>query len=89
MRELTRGKFIVKNADITLMETIGAGCSCLLYKLLIELPPLSGEFGIVYKAKLGPTGRNSRDVAVKTLKGMRKSVMNMIAIQQIFEIIYM
>ena len=25
MRELTRGKFIVKNSNVTLLETIGAG----------------------------------------------------------------
>ena len=69
LRELTRGKFIVKKADITLLEIIGEGCWhhywakvwCLLYYY-------SGEFGIVYKARLGVM-RNSRVVAVKTLKG--------------------
>ena len=28
-----------------------------------------GEFGVVYKAMLGPKGTFSREVAVKTLKG--------------------
>ena len=30
----------------------------------------TGEFGVVYKAKLGPLGPNRRVVAVKTLKGL-------------------
>ena len=29
-----------------------------------------GEFGIVYRARLGPVGKNSIEVAVKTLKGL-------------------
>ena len=29
----------------------------------------TGEFGIVYRARLGPQGRAGREVAVKTLKG--------------------
>ena len=28
-----------------------------------------GEFGIVYRATLGPHGRSGQEVAVKTLKG--------------------
>ena len=32
----------------------------------------SGEFGIVYRAKLGPKGTFCREVAVKTLKGLLK-----------------
>jgi serine/threonine protein kinase len=49
MRELTRGKFLIKCEQITLMDNIG-----------------QGEFGIVYKARLGTC---RREVAVKTLKG--------------------
>ena len=33
---------------------------------------LTGEFGVVYKALLGPKGAFSREVAVKTLKGWFK-----------------
>ena len=39
--------------------------SCYLYKLL-----LAGEFGVVYRARLGPMGLSGREVAVKTLKGL-------------------
>ncbi|CAI8033836.1 Hepatocyte growth factor receptor, partial [Geodia barretti] len=49
MRELARGKFLVKSEDITLLDSIG-----------------EGEFGVVYKARLG---LSKRVVAVKTLKG--------------------
>ena len=31
---------------------------------------LAGEFGIVYRARLGAQGRSGREVAVKTLKGL-------------------
>ena len=36
--------------------------------LLVFLLP--GEFGVVYRARLGPKGVSSREVAVKTLKGL-------------------
>ena len=37
---------------------------CEIFKIFIQ-----GEFGIVYKARLGPRGTFSSQVAVKTLKG--------------------
>ena len=67
MRELGRGKFLVKGEDITLLNCIGEGVS-LVYRncrITTFLFPL-GEFGIVYKARLGMT---KKVVAVKTLKG--------------------
>ena len=68
MRELTLGKFIVKISEITLLETIGEGIACLKSVVNKSFSHL-GEFGIVYKARLGRVGRNAREVAVKTLKG--------------------
>ena len=67
MRELGRGKFLVKGEDITLLNCIGEGVS-LVYRsciIITFLFPL-GEFGIVYKARLGIS---KKIVAVKTLKG--------------------
>ena len=72
MRELARGQFMVKSKDITLSDCIGEGqlvppeahvyITCASY---INVS-YSGEFGIVYKARLK---MSNRDVAVKTLKG--------------------
>ena len=72
MRELARGQFMVKSKDITLLDCIGEGqlvppeahvyITCASY---INVS-YSGEFGIVYKARLK---MSNRDVAVKTLKG--------------------
>ena len=31
---------------------------------------LTGEFGVVYRARLGSKGKSGREVAVKTLKGL-------------------
>ena len=48
---------------------------CVLYQssficdIDVGLYILPGEFGIVYRARLGPQGRAGREVAVKTLKG--------------------
>ena len=72
VRQLTRGKFVINSEDITLLECIGEGD-----KLSFQLPfchmefTNSGEFGVVYKARLSTKlkERNSREVAVKTLKG--------------------
>jgi hypothetical protein len=52
VRELTRGKFLIRSQELSQLEMIG-----------------QGEFGVVYKAMLGPKGTFSREVAVKTLKG--------------------
>ena len=47
-----------------------------VYKFLLPLhlflwyAAIPGEFGIVYRARLGPRGRFSHVVAVKTLKGL-------------------
>ena len=58
-------------------ESIGQGkvamctlqlCIC-VYVCGISISDSSGEFGIVYRAKLGPRGTFCREVAVKTLKG--------------------
>ena len=43
-------------------------CTC-VYVCGISMSDSSGEFGIVYRAKLGPRGTFCREVAVKTLKG--------------------
>ena len=53
MRELSRGKFIVKNSEITLLETIGEGIiQCVLEELTtVNFLHHLGEFGIVYKAR--------------------------------------
>ena len=79
MREITRGKFVVKYEDITLLEAIGEGIAkgvtwgggsgCQLNFHLTVFLFISGEFGIVYKGKVSCTGRPAREVAVKTLKG--------------------
>ena len=62
---------MVKYEDITLMETIGEGMHCDQTFINIKICLLlSGEFGIVYKGKIGSRGRSSREVAVKTLKGL-------------------
>ena len=47
---------------------------CVIYRVIDNS---SGEFGIVYKARLAsPHGRYSREVAVKTLKGKYKHLFN-------------
>ena len=69
MREMTRGKFIVKSSNITLLGTIGEGKAHSLKRLKINMCFCSfiGEFGIVYRAR---QGNNFKVVAVKTLKGL-------------------
>ena len=69
MREMTRGKFIVKSSNITLLGTIGEGKAHSLKRLKISMCFCSfiGEFGIVYRAR---QGNSSKVVAVKTLKGL-------------------
>ena len=66
---------MVKSKDITLLDCIGQGV-CLAFDthnlsftfVFIDCSSYSGEFGIVYKARL--TSSN-RDFAVKTLKGLQ------------------
>ena len=71
LRELTAGRFLIKCEQITLLENIGQGTvhtqcdECMLEQLFC----FPGEFGVVYKARLGPMGLSGREVAVKTLKG--------------------
>ena len=78
IRELIRGKFIIKYEQLTQLENIGQGmCTCsYMFKHCVRIKShmrsisvLTGEFGIVYKARLGPQGTAGREVAVKTLKG--------------------
>ena len=76
LRELTLGKFIVQYEHLTQMDNIGQGTTTLNVHMHISDPCYrvidnsSGEFGIVYKARLAsPHGRSGREVAVKTLKG--------------------
>ena len=70
MRELTIGKFVVKQEHIKLLETIGEGVASISSIAILNLLVCYvGEFGIVYKAKLSFPGRLSREVAIKTLKG--------------------
>ena len=71
MRELSRGHFLIKSEDVVLLDSIGEGvCVC---ALLVHCTwswrtyfPYTGEFGIVYRARIG---LSKRQVAVKTLKG--------------------
>ena len=76
VRELVRGQFVVKSKDIVLLDCIGQG-ACLALKfdahiyddgVFIDCTSYSGEFGIVYKARLRSS---NKDVAVKTLKGLQ------------------
>ena len=76
MRELVRGKFIVKNKDITLLDCIGQGFFTFTLYINMSVDEVifmcishnSGEFGVVYKARLRSF---NKDVAVKTLKGQQ------------------
>lgn len=71
LRELTSGKYLIKYDQLSQLENIGLGEYYLsglriFYKIMTSL----GEYGIVYKAKLNRHGILSREVAVKTLKGI-------------------
>ena len=69
LRDLTKGRFLVKSENLNQLELIGQGINnkkCPLFEFL----SFSGEFGIVYRARLGPNGGSShQQVAIKTLKG--------------------
>ena len=82
LRELTCGKFIIRYEQLTLLDNIGQGkycnrCMCLLHRDIylhvhvfrMYMYVHAGEFGIVYKARLGSQGKADGEVAVKTLKG--------------------
>ena len=66
-RELARGRFLIKSENITLLDCIGEGLQIIsLVDFKLSVTFHSGEFGIVYEARLGPS---NKEVAVKTLKG--------------------
>ena len=75
MQELSRGMFVVKYEDITLLDSIGEGvynytAVGLVSSLTLTLLFYSGEFGIVYKGRVSTAGsRSYKEVAVKTMKG--------------------
>ena len=65
------GKFCIPSEQILQLDIIGQGI-IIIISLVVHLSNLviSGEFGVVYRARLGPRGRFSRVVAVKTLRGL-------------------
>ena len=63
---------MVKYEDITQMDEIGKGMRNIRVHSMIIVHFNSGEFGIVYKAKLMNKKRVLTEVAVKTLKGTPK-----------------
>ena len=72
LRELAHGKFYIPSEQLQQLEIIGQGSYTInpfqmhIYYYVAFL----GEFGIVYKARLGQRGRFSHTVAVKTMKGL-------------------
>ena len=69
IKELRMENFLVRIADITLMDCIGDGTYDHVFIIEIWMWPLfiiPGEFGIVYRAKVR---QYKKEVAVKTLRG--------------------
>ena len=70
LRELAYGKFYIPSEQLQQLEIIGQGSYTNPFLLTYYYVVFPGEFGIVYKSRLGYRGRFSHTVAVKTMKGL-------------------